>query len=323
VVKPRKKPRAQRIEASAATAGERSRAGVKAHTAPQTISGRWLLKAFALTIAGAALCCWATLCLLFWQGSWQLLYHPAATVRRTPASAGMKFDPVAFAASELGRTRLAGWWIAAGPGAKFQRFTVLYLYGRNGNLGDAVESLANLHSAGVNVLAFDHRGYGESQFVRPSEEQRLQDGEWALSYLTGTRHISAGCIVLAGEGLGANLALELAAAHPELAGVVVQDPLADATSVIFNDARAKFVPARLLVRDRYNLDAAAVKLRIPSLWLLQMISPPNLDMAKEDSAFQEVGVRKARVWLQAGPAEPRQETDAFSSWLDDLGRPAH
>ena len=84
-----------------------------------------------------------------------------------------------------------------------------------------VDALARLHAVGVNVLAFDYRGYGQSAFVRPSEADLRQDAEWAFQYLSETRHIDRGAIVLDGEGLGANLALEVASAHPELAGVVL------------------------------------------------------------------------------------------------------
>jgi len=287
---------------------------------PPTVSGRWLLKALALMLAAAALCTWGALCLLFWQGSWQLLYHPAAAVKHTPASSGLAFESAAFAAAENGQTILAGWWIPAAPEAPFHQLTVLCLHSQNGNLGETVGSLAALHALGVNVFAFDYRGYGESQFAHPSEAHWREDAEWALSYLTGTRHIPAASILLHGDALGANLALEVAASHPELAGVVVRDPIPDPASVIFNDARARLVPARLLVRDRFDLDSPATALRIPSLWLLQTDSPPNMDMVKEDSAFKKVNARKVQVWLPAEPSSRKDETDSITRWLSDLPR---
>ena len=36
------------------------------------------------------------------------------------------------------RATASGWWIPAEPGATFSRFTVLYLHGQDGNLGDTV-----------------------------------------------------------------------------------------------------------------------------------------------------------------------------------------
>ncbi|MGA2536067.1 MAG: alpha/beta fold hydrolase [Terracidiphilus sp.] len=285
---------------------------------PPTVSGRWLLGAAGVSLAAAAACGWLTLCLLFWQGSWQLLYHPIAAVTRTPASHAVPFDPVAFAATEAGEPRLKGWWIPAAPDARFTRYTVLYLHGQNGNLGDTVDALAALHSLGVNILAFDYRGYGQSQFVHPSEARWREDADWALNYLTATRHIAAGSILLDGRELGANLAIELAATHPELAGVVLESPLASPVEAIFNDPRAALVPAHWLMRDRFQADQAAALLRIPSLWLVETpdtsASPGS---AKAPPGYAQVQSKKMIVWLPSGAGSGPAFANAFARWLDD------
>ena len=77
--------------------------------APPTVSGRWLVTAASTAVLAAGVCAWLTLCLLFWQGSWQLLYHPTSAVTRTTASLGLAFDPVAFATTNAGEPRLKGW----------------------------------------------------------------------------------------------------------------------------------------------------------------------------------------------------------------------
>lgn len=274
------------------------------------VSGRWILGAVATVLCGAVFCVWCALCLLFRQGSWQLLYHPASVVMRTPSTAGIPFDAVGFAATDAGSPRLAGWWIAAAPDAKFARLTVLFLHGQDGNLGDTVDALSRLHAAGVNVLALDYRGYGQSQFVRPSEAHCRQDAEWAIAYLIGTRHVAAGAIVLDGTGLGANLALEVTAAHPELAGVIVESPLADPMRAVFSDARARLVPARLLVRDRWDLDAAAGALRVPSLWIL---SPEG--RTEDVEAYRGVPAQKMAAWTNPG-SQPF--ANALTQWMDEL-----
>jgi hypothetical protein len=277
-----------------------------------------LFSAVGLAILAAALCGWCAWCLLFWQGSWQLLYHPAAKVARTPASAGLAFDSVEFASTDAGAPRLKGWWIPAANGTALSRFTVLYLHGQGGNLGDTVDALARLHAAGLNVLAFDYRGYGESQFAQPSEAHWRQDAEWALEYLTGTRHIDAGTIVLDGTGLGANLALEVAARHPELAGVVLDSPLVAPMNAIFNDPRARMVPAHLLIRDRYDLDAAAEALRVPLLWFERAVQPGNGSSQEEPAAFRRVAAHKMLVWMNPSEGADKQYEDALSRWLDEL-----
>lgn len=287
-------------------------------TAPPRVSGRWLLGAVALAVAAAALCGWCALCLLFWQGSWQLLYHPASAITRTPASAGLAFDSVGFAATDAGVPRLSGWWIPAAPSAAFGRLTVLYLHGQNGNLSNSVGALARLHRVGANVLAFDFCGYGESEFEKPSEEHWRQDADWALAYLTATRHIQMDTIVLDGSGLGANLALEEAAARPELAGVIVDSPIETPMAAIFSDARARLVPAHLLARDRYDLSAPAGALRIPSLWFEWTAQPGKTGSTHEPDAYRKVAAHKMLVWLNSSTGADRQFPDALSRWLDDL-----
>jgi len=291
---------------------------------PPTVSGRWLLAALGISIVAAAVCCWGVLCLLFWQGSWQLLYHPKNTVKSTPASVGLKFDAVGFWAADTGQTRLSGWWMAAEPDAAgldatARRYTVLCLHGQDGNLGDSVDWLAELHGLGVNVFAFDYRGYGKSEFVRPSEKRWREDAEQAIQYLTNTRHIAPDAIVLAGDQLGANLALEVAAAHPELGGVIVREPMPDAMDKVFGDARARLVPAHWLVSDRYDMDAAARALLTPSMWLIRNDPLPNLDMVRKNEIYEKVTARKMLMWVDADPASAaKQRDEALARWFGDL-----
>jgi pimeloyl-ACP methyl ester carboxylesterase len=173
-------------------------------------------------------------------------------------------------------------------------------------------------AASVNVLDFDYRGYGESQFARPSDANWRQDAKWALDYLTGTRQIDAGSIVLYGAGLGANLAFEIAAEHPELAGVIVDSPMADPMSAIFNDARARMVPARLLVRDRYDMARAAGAVRIPVLWFEPTAATEPAGATEEPQAYKKVVSHKMLVWVDPAGDRYKQTEDALSRWLDEL-----
>jgi uncharacterized protein len=272
--------------------------------------------AVSVAIVAAGVCAWATLCLLFWQGSWQLLYHPTSAVTRTPASAGLAFDSVGFAATEAGEPRLKGWWIPGIPGT---RYTAVYLHGADGNIGDMVDALIPLHNAGLNVLAFDYRGYGLSKFERPSEARWREDAESAIEYLTNTRHDPAGTIVLFGRGLGANLALEVAAAHPEFAGLVMDEPLSAPADAIFGDQRARLVPAHLLAGDRWDPTQPAAGLRIPSLWFYPTHANGQAQQSREE-AYQLVTARKEEVWLTKSPGATEDYDAALTRWLDDLQR---
>ena len=286
----------------------------KPQTAHATISARWLLAALALTVPAAALCTWAVFCLLFWQGSWQLLYHPTSTVTRNPSNIGLAYDPVSFstansyATTNSGVPQIQGWWIPATSA----RYTAIYLHDQTGNLGDTLDALAELHATGMNVFAFDYRGFGQSQFVHPSESSWNEDAASALEYLTGTRHIDTHSIVIVGSGLGADIALELAAAHSDSAGVVLESPIDSPVNIVFNDARAKLLPAHLLVRDRYDLSTPAGALHIPSLWLER--EHETVETAV-NSIFEKANAPKARVVLRADETL----TQPIQSWLTNLG----
>lgn len=279
------------------------------------VSVRWLAAAAGIAIVAAVACAWGTLCFLFWQGSWQLLYHPAAPVVRTPANAGLAFDSVGFATAANGVPQLHGWWIPAGPTS---RYTAIYLHGANGNLGDSVDAFTPLHRAGLNVFAFDYRGYGQSHFKRPSEARLREDAGSAIEYLTNTRHLPASSIVLVGRDLGANLALEIAAAHPELAGVVLENPLEAPTATIFSDPRAHLVPAHALVRDRWDLNAPAANLRISSLWFYWTLAKNIEPQENAPNTYEKVTARKSLVWLTDSPGSSMDYNSALSRWLDDL-----
>ena len=291
---------------------------VRAASSPPTVSGRWLLMAIGMTLAAAAACAWGVLCLLFWQGSWQLLYHPASAVTRTPANAGLAFDQVGFATTEADEPRPK---VLAVPRRTRRTFQPLHssLSARTERQpGRNHRTLAALHNVGVNVLAFDYRGYGQSQFVHPSEARWRADANWALEYLTGTRHIASGSIVLDGRDLGANLALEMGAEHPELAGIVLESPIEAAVNAIFNDPRARMVPAHVLVRDRYDLNAPAAGLRIPSLWFYRTIPPGQIGVPEEPVVFERVTAPKMLVWLADFPHSKKPLEESLARWLDDL-----
>jgi hypothetical protein len=281
------------------------------------VSLHWLLSAAAIAILGAIFCAWLTLCLLFWQGSWQLLYHPKAAIANTPSSAGLTFETIHFAATETGTNQLTGWWIPS-PTA---RNTVLYLHGADGNLSDTVTTLAALHAQNLAVFAIDYRGYGQSQPIHdaghPNEKQLRQDAEWALTWLTLTRNTPAKTIVVYGTGLGANLAAELAADHSELAGILLDQPLQDPLAAIFNDSRSHLVPAHWLVKDRYDLSAAAASLRISSLWLFAQ-SNQGSPKAQKNSAYQSDPSKKTAVWLNAPTTSDPHFAEILHRWLDDL-----
>ena len=217
------------------------------------VSGRWLLRALLVVVGCAAVSTYLTLCLLFYQGQWQVVFHPSRAINGTPADVGLKYDNVRFDYTGTGLAQLAGWWIPAEGGARYTDRTVLFLHDGQGSLSDIVPQLKALHSLGVNVFAFDYRGFGQSMNVHPSEQRVYEDADAAWTYLTDIRHLNPKSIVLYGTGLGGTIAAEAAVRHREAAALVVENPAPPALSLIEADNRTHLLPIKWLFRDRFEI----------------------------------------------------------------------
>jgi pimeloyl-ACP methyl ester carboxylesterase len=227
-------------------------------------SARWILGAGLATLGLALLCVYITFCLLFWQGQWQLVFKPSRTIASTPSSVGLKYDEVQFDTTETGILQLNGWWI---PADRETPDTLLFLHGNSGSLSDTLPQLQILHQLGMNILAFDYRGFGKSRNIHPSEKSTYEDADAAWSYLTGTRHLPASVIVLDGVGLGAAIAAETARRHPQAPALILEDPQPPILDTLQWDPLTRLLPIRLLFHDRFDPTRTLAQLRTPKLLL--------------------------------------------------------
>ena len=166
------------------------------HTPPvkvqyEVVSPIWLVKAIAVTIVAALFCGYLTFCLLFYQGQWQLILHPTRTSSAPTSIAGIPYQLVHFGPDESATPQLTGWWIPAAPGARYANTTILFLPGSEGSLTNSITTLTSLHNVGLNIFAFDYRGYGQSAPTHPSQLNMTRDVDSAWQYLTTSRAIPA------------------------------------------------------------------------------------------------------------------------------------
>lgn len=220
-----------------------------------------MLKALAAVVLFAFICAYATLCLLFIQGQWQLVLRPSRTVSKTPAALGLPFTEVHFFDAPSGEPQLDGWLIPATSSAP----TALILHGADGSISDALPQALLLHNAGLNVLLFDYRGFGRSTGKHPNEASMQDDTEAALSYLTSAQHKPSSSIVLYGSGLGASLAVHLAAEHHDIPAIILDAPDGDFAERARTDPRSRMVPTRWLFNQTFPLAAPLQSLRTPKL----------------------------------------------------------
>ena len=194
----------------------------------------------------------------------RLLYAPGAsrTLEPPPAGLGLAPERVTIAARD-GVTLVA--WVIRAPGTDTAARWLLVCHGNAGNLSDSGRPAhyAGLRALGLNLLAFDYRGYGESGGA-PTEAGLYRDAEAAYGYLRDTLGVPPERIVLFGHSLGSAVAVELATRVPA-AGLVLDGAL---MSVI---ARAQevypYVPVRWIARSRFASIEKIGRVEIPKLFL--------------------------------------------------------
>lgn len=235
------------------------------------VSHHWIFAGIGMMVLASLVAVYFAIALLFWQGQWQLIFHPSHAVSQTPASHGVPFEDIRFDATETGHTRLNGWWIPADSSLPHNQAAVLYLHDARGSLSDALPDILALHALGNNVFAFDPRGFGKSEWAKPSERHWDQDADAALYYLASMRHIGPSHLIVIGRGLGGTVAANLTAKHPEIRSLVMIDPQPPTLGLLEAPRWTRLLPVRLLARDRFDPEPALSSRPLKKLFLL----PPN------------------------------------------------
>jgi len=182
----------------------------------------------------------------------RFIYYPSRVIAADPASVGLPFRDVTFAAAE--GVELHGWLIAGRTPT-----TLLYSHGNAGNIGDRLRIARLLvEQLGVGVFMYDYRGYGRSQGT-PSEAGLVSDAMGARAALL-REGVAAERVVYFGRSLGAAVTIDLALAHPPR-GVVLESPFASVHAM----ANTVLPGAGYLFRTRWDSLAKIGGLRAPLL----------------------------------------------------------
>lgn len=272
----------------------------------ETVDPRWLFKALGITFFAAIFCAYLTFCYLFYQGQWQIILHPARTAASPQSIAGIPYEFIHFGPDESATPQLTGWWIPSAPNGRYAQTTLLFLPGADGSLVNSIPTLATLHNLGINVFAFDYRGYGQSAATHPNQQNMTHDAEAAWQYLTTSRKIPGQQLIPYGTGIGAPLAAYLAATHPPIPALILDAPQADLLDAARRDPRSRLIPLRVLFRENFPLAQPLTALRTPKLLISRATSP--------DKAFRTASDPKIAVELPAS-SEPLY-TQALTRFLD-------
>jgi fermentation-respiration switch protein FrsA (DUF1100 family) len=160
------------------------------------------------------------------------------------------------------RLQLVGWSAAPPPDDPSGRW-VLILHGNAGNIATPgrIEHNRQLHHLGLGLVAFDYRGYGESE-GSPSESGLYVDARAAYDFLRDSLGVPASRVVIYGHSLGSAVAIELASTVVA-AGLIVEGGF---TSVPDLGAEIyPWLPVRALARSRFDALDRIGHVRMPIL----------------------------------------------------------
>lgn len=193
---------------------------------------------------------------------------------------------------------------------------VLYCHGNNENLATRgrLPWYGAAHAAGVNVVAFDYRGYGRTTDVEPSERGVTDDAEAVYRFVRDSLGVPASRLVLHGHSLGGAVCTALlervggAAAGLVLEGTFRSVPAEAAR-------RFPIFPIRSFGSIRFATEDRLPRLAVPLL-VLHARSDRVIPVEHGRRLFEVAAEPKRMVELAGGHSSGYLEDEAryFGAW---------
>ncbi|MCF7917052.1 MAG: alpha/beta hydrolase [Candidatus Omnitrophica bacterium] len=213
------------------------------------------------------------------------IFFPVDEIGATPKDFNLSFQDIYFKTED--GIKLNGWFVPN----KNAYFTLLFFHGNGGNISHRLHKISQLQKLGLNIFLIDYRGYGRSQ-GKPSVSGVYKDAQASLDYLIKEKNIKPDNIILYGESLGTNLAIELAASN-KVGGLILEGAFSsglDMAKTIY-----PFIP-RIFLPDIFRSSEQIVKVEEPKLFIhsqVDEIVPISLarklyQLAPEPKQFLEI-----------------------------------
>jgi alpha-beta hydrolase superfamily lysophospholipase len=186
------------------------------------------------------------------------VYAPSRTLQAKGSELGRPFEEVFLKAQD--GVQLHGWFFPAEKASPRAHLVLLLLHGNAGNIGTRLHFYRAWLEMGVNVFAFDYRGFGQSE-GKPSEEGTYRDAQAACQWLRGQGFAPEDIIVL-GKSLGGGVASELGL-REKVGALILQSTftsIPDVGSEIF-----PWLPVRRLHRIKYDTVNKLPRIEVPVL----------------------------------------------------------
>jgi fermentation-respiration switch protein FrsA (DUF1100 family) len=244
---------------------------------------------------GAAVVLYLCILLLLRLFEPRLIYFPGQrrSLVAPPARLQLPIERVEIPTED--GVKLVGWVIPAQSDSS--GLWLLICHGNAGNLSEFDRPLhyAGLRRLGMSLLAFDYRGYGESDGA-PSEQGLYRDADAAYRFLRQIRGVPANRIVVFGHSLGSAVAIDLASRQP-VAGLIVEGALTSA--VDRGQELYPYIPVRRIARSRFGSLDRVAGIRVPKLFL-HATRDEVIPLAHGRRLFDAAREPKAFVELQGG-----------------------
>lgn len=199
-------------------------------------------------------------------------------------------------------TRLHGWWIEAAKEAP----TVVFIHGVHKNRTDVLRAALILRGNGFNALVFDGRAHGNSEghYVTYGYYER-RDVETVIEWLANERQIDKNRVGLAGESMGAAIALQVAAHNDWIKAVWADSPFASLGRI-----------SREFIQSATHLPSAVLT---PVLWTTTHIANyrGNFDIAAIEPVTLAAKIQ-CPVFLLHGTADQLISTEHSQAIYDAL-----
>ena len=219
-----------------------------------------MLRKLLLTGLGITATLYIGLFLLLRYGQNRLIFLPDSQIKSTPQKYNLDYQDVWI---DVNQDKIHGWWI---PATQKTAPILLYLHGNASNNGDLTEIAAIFHQLGVSSLFIDYRGYGKSSPVFPNETRVYEDGEAAWQYLTQELQIEPQQVFVYGHSLGGAIAIELAAKHPDMGGLITEGTFTSMKDMADLMPMLQIFPLDWLITQRFNSLSKVKSLQTP--WLI-------------------------------------------------------
>jgi fermentation-respiration switch protein FrsA (DUF1100 family) len=245
------------------------------------------LKWIAIVVAAGYL---AGLVLLYVKQR-DVLFPIPTTERKAPAAAGFPEAEEHILTTSDGE-KVIVWHVPAKPG----RPVVLFFPGNGDFLAGRVSRFKGIIADGTGLVALSYRGYAGSTGA-PSEQGLLRDA--SAAYAFATERYDAARIVAWGFSLGTGVAVAVASEHP-VGKLILEAPYTSTVDVAASLFR--FVPIRLLMRDRFHSDERIAGVAVPLL-IMHGTNDPAIPIAFGEQLFALAREPKKLVRFPGGGHE--------------------